>query len=97
MLTVLTGALLGACGGTDRGPASQPRAERPGAERRIITVGQVGQLPPVAQRQGAPKLMLPRQIIPVPGSFPLGSTVRFQVPIRNDGDRTLRIAKLEPG
>lgn len=61
--------------------------------------GRVGQLPPPRLRHG-PSLTLPKPpkgLLLLPGSYPLGSQVRFQIPIRNDGDQPLRIDRLEAG
>lgn len=64
-----------------------------------IQAGTLGQLPPPA-RQSGPRLTLPhpsKGLLQVPGSYPFGSQVRFQVPIRNDGDQSIRIDRLDAG
>jgi hypothetical protein len=44
-----------------------------------------------------PRLVVPAGLVLVPGRYPLGRLVRFQLPVRNDGDAELLIDRLVPG
>ena len=89
---VLAAVLLAGCtsGADARSPAPQPT-------RSTIDVGQVGELPQPAQAGEAVNLVVPRGMLEIFGSFPLGSIVGFQVPVRNDGSEPIEIRQLEPG
>ena len=87
---IVTVALAG-CGG------SQPQTATTSANGPTVYAGEVGVLSaPTRAVRGRPKLVLPRALT-VPGRFPLNSIVKFNVPVRNDGTRVLRIRKLDPG
>lgn len=80
---------VGGCGGAKH-PPKPPSS-------KVVYVGEIGVLPtPQAARPG-PALVLPRGPLQVPGTFALGSLVKFNVPLRNDGTRTLDIRKIDPG
>jgi hypothetical protein len=65
---------------------------------RVLQVGQIGTLPPSPQAPArGPRLVVPAGLVPVPGRFPLGTLIRFQLPVRNDGDAELIIDRLAPG
>ena len=84
----LAAVVLAGCGGSHNNG---------GNEAKKIYAGEVGALPaPTRAAPGRAKLVLPRALT-VPGRFPLNSIVAFNVPIRNDGTRPLRIERLDPG
>lgn len=86
---LLVGALaLGACGGPTN---ARPRTPT------TASVGEVGQLPPPAAPRPGPRLVVPRPALSVPGRYRLDQLVAFRVPVRNDGNRVLRITKIDPG
>ena len=64
---------------------------------RAIDVGIIGKLPPKPARRRLLVLTFPRGVVRVPGRFPLGSTVHFRVPVRNDGAKTLWLKRAESG
>jgi len=88
----LVGIQLTGCAGDPDNEATTP-SEAP----KRIHVGEIGGLPAPVRIRSGPVLVLPRTAIAVPGRFPLGSVVDFNLPVRNDGTRPLRIAALEPG
>ena len=84
-------AFAAGCGGGDNNKRATPP---PG---RTIYAGEVGVLAPPSRTVAGPRLVLPADAVRVSGHFPLDSIVKFNVPIRNDGRRTLVIRKLDPG
>lgn len=87
---IVTVAFAG-CGGSHHSPAAAS------ANGPTVYAGEVGVLSaPTRVARGRPKLVLPPALT-VPGRFPLNSIVKFNVPVRNDGTRVLRIRKLDPG
>lgn len=94
IVAVLGSALVllsaGCAGGTsaDRDSASAAR---------VIDAGIVGTLPPRSRDTRPVALTLPRGVVRVRGSFPLGSIVRFRVPMRNDGAKALSLKRAESG
>ena len=62
-----------------------------------IEIGQVGELPAGDRVSGGVSLVVPDRLVKVPGSYPLGSVVGFQIPVRNDGPDPIEIRRLEPG
>ena len=99
VLLLLFAAALGAAAATFLTSQSQPtRTVTVGSGKTgEVYVGEVGVLRPPGRLANRPKLVLPRSSLKLPGRYPLGSTVSFNVPIRNDGKRDLRITKLESG
>jgi hypothetical protein len=82
-----------------RGPHSNTANTAAGsAEAPKVYAGEVGVLPaPSRATKRRPRLVVPLDALSVPGRFPLSSIVSFNVPIRNDGTRPLRIQRLDPG
>ena len=62
-----------------------------------IEIGQVSELPADGQASAGVSLVVPEGLLRIPGSYPLGSVVGFQVPIRNEGPEPIEIRRLEPG
>ena len=93
-------AAVVAVGCTTSHPTPRPRTAAPTTTPRpTVQAGTLGQLPPPQPRHGL-SLTLPKPpkgLLLLPGSYPLGSQVRFQIPIRNDGDQPVRIDRLEAG
>ena len=79
-------AALAGCGGH-----AQP------ASGQKVYAGELGVLKAPLRGYRAPHLTLPDGAVTVLGRFPLNSIVSFNVPIRNDGSRTLVIRKVDPG
>jgi hypothetical protein len=80
----------GCAAGTTAGDSSK---SSPG----VVDAGVVGKLPPAPGRAPRGTLNFPRGVVRVPGAFPLGSTVHFRVPVRNDGVKTLWLKRAESG
>jgi hypothetical protein len=79
-----------ACGGADK-TDNRPRAPK------TLAAGELGHLPPAQTSRPGPPLVLPRPALTVPGRYPIDALVAFRVPVRNDGNRVLRITKIDPG
>jgi hypothetical protein len=98
LLAAVTLAVGAGC--TTNRPTPPPRILVPTTTPRpTVQAGTLGQLPPPQPHHG-PSLTLPKPpkgLLLLPGSYPLGSQVRFEIPIRNDGDRPVRIDRLEAG
>ena len=62
----------------------------------IIEIGTIGELPPRVHATGPRLTYPPPSSLRIAQSFPLGSIVKFQIPLRNDGDAPLIIDKVEP-
>ena len=80
---------VGGCGGAKHPPKPPPS--------KVVYVGEIGVLPTPRTALPGPTLVLPRGPLHVTGSFVLGSLVKFNVPVRNDGTRALDIRKIDPG
>ena len=80
---------VGGCGGAKHPP--KPPASK------VVYVGEIGVLPTPSAARPGPTLVLPPGPAHLTGSFALGSLVKFNVPIRNDGTRALAIRKIDPG
>lgn len=97
--TLLLAAMV-AAGCTSSQPTPPPRTLVPTTiPPPTVQAGTLGQLP-APQLHHGPSLTLPKPpkgLLLLPGSYPLGSQVRFQIPIRNDGDQPVRIDRLEAG
>lgn len=88
-------ALVAGCGAAHSKTAKTTPVS---AQSQRVYVGEVGVLPaPTRATNGRPRLVVPLDALTVPGRFPLSSVVSFNVPIRNDGTRPLRIERLDPG
>ena len=84
-LLALATVLAAGCGSHDRSPS------------KVVYVGEIGVLPTPSAAGPGPTLVLPGGPLHVTGRFTLGSLVKFNVPIRNDGTRALDIRKIDPG
>lgn len=91
-LVLVAGVALAACT-SDKAAASPVTLPT----TPTIDIGQIGELPPRDQVGEDVHLVLPRTLLRIPGSFPLGSVVGFHVPVRNDGAEPIEIRRLEPG
>ena len=94
LVPLTMGTVIVGCGGSDH---QQPTVRHRAAQPKTIYAGEVGALPAPSRTVPGPHLVLPSRALEVLGRFPLGAIVRFNVPVRNDGRRPLRISKLEPG
>ena len=89
LLLVASLFVVGGCGGGNHPPKPPPS--------KVVYVGEVGVLPtPQAARPG-PTVVLPPGPLHLVGNYALGSLVKFNVPVRNDGTRALDIRKIDPG
>ena len=85
------GAVVAGCG-------HSARSDSGGGRPAVITVGEVGTLPAPHRLDGGPRLVLPlHQPLRLPRAYPENSVLRFSVPVRNDGDRPLRLEQLVSG
>lgn len=88
-------ALIVGCGGSHTNTATTTRQS---TAAQKLYAGEVGVLPaPTRATKARPRLVVPVDALSVPGRFPLDSIVSFNLPIRNEGTRPLRIERLDPG
>lgn len=81
---------LGACSSSFVNLSTTPRPS-------VTAIGIVGKLPPSVPDEHGPKLSVPSAMVHIPGSFPNGSVVSFEIPVRNAGDVPISFVRLEAG
>ena len=84
-LLALATVLAAGCGSHNRSPS------------KVAYVGEIGVLPAPSAARTGPTLVLPSGPLHLTGRYALGSLVKFNVPIRNDGTRALDIRTIDPG
>ena len=87
---LIAALVVGGCGGGDKHPPKPPSS-------KVVYVGEIGVLPTPSAARPGPTLVLPQGPLHLAGRFALGSLVKFNVPVRNDGTRALDIRKIDPG